>query len=201
MTTGGGVLVASLRVATSALAQSLLGFHASVPVPTSAYDIWSVGVVLLEMVLGRRDVFAPSARVHAILARRLAGQPPEVLQRAAFLTALADYCIYSPEHSVWLDNDETAFSWRDAPLVLTHTDGIGLQPVTCGLQAFNATLVRHDPLRLGIRDPWGLRLLWRLLQWDPRRRISAHEALQHVRSMCGAPVVLGVRRIAACESR
>ena len=159
------------------LRQALLDFQDNIPVPSHAFDMWSTGSIVLEMLLGTRAAFQAPPRVQAILQKRLAGKP-RLLRRATYLAALASFCIFTPEHTLWLDDEHA--SWHDVPgLPLRPEDG--KQPSTCGVRAFNTTLVHRDPLGLGFGDNWGLRLLWRMLQWDPRRRITAKEALAHVR--------------------
>ena len=49
----------------------------------------------------------------------------------------------------------------------------------CDLGVFQEVIRRKDPLGLGFDDLNGLRLLRRLLAWDPRARISAADALKH----------------------
>eukprot|EP01031_Cornospumella_fuschlensis_P030402 gene30402-36731_t len=69
------------------------------PYPPS-YDVWSVGVLFLELVLGTGDVFNVDQRTSAMLAQRIGryrvGKAREQawMQRAILLASLADYCIY-----------------------------------------------------------------------------------------------------------
>jgi len=37
----------------------------------------------------------------------------------------------------------------------------------------------RDPYGIGFEDKWGVKLLRRLLTWNPRERISAKKALGH----------------------
>lgn len=72
-------------------------YHSSFP---PSYDIWSVGVLFLELVLGTGDVFNVDQRTSAMIAQRIAryrvGRDKEQawIQRAILLASLADYCIY-----------------------------------------------------------------------------------------------------------
>ena len=142
---------------------------------TPAYDVWSVGVVALELLLGRSDVFSLAPRAQALLYHRLRDKSEAVRAKAAILTSMAELCVYSPEHDTpRVDSEEVE-------------DHVASPPSSCGLAQFNATLRRRDSFGKGFEDHWGLRLLWRLLQWNPERRISAAAAQHHV---CGPRVVV-----------
>lgn len=50
---------------------------------------------------------------------------------------------------------------------------------TCGLEELSRAILKRDPLALGLRDKWAIDLLSKLLQFDPMKRISMDEALDH----------------------
>ncbi|ETP23719.1 serine/threonine protein kinase [Phytophthora nicotianae CJ01A1] len=147
-----------------------------------AYDLWSVGVVFLEMVLGSPQVFLISPRErakldvvlgaqqrrqrHNIHIRRTSKEDAESGWRtkAYLLHVLTqEFCIFQPGsrqlRSLW--------------------DKYALVSESCHFGRFNQTVVERDPLKRGLEDSWGLDLIWRLLQWHPSQRITAKEALQH----------------------
>jgi len=64
-----------------------------------SYDIWSLGVVFLEMILGTTD-----SRTRAIMERRLFKKSKQFKQRAFFLQALSEYCFYVPPLSTSEEN-------------------------------------------------------------------------------------------------
>ncbi len=66
-------------------------------VPTS-YDMWSIGVVILELILGTPEVFTLNQRTRAVLAHELERGKVDPARREdiLFLTSLADMCIYHP---------------------------------------------------------------------------------------------------------
>lgn len=53
---------------------------------------------------------------------------------------------------------------------------------------------QRDPLDKGFSDKWGLHLLSRLLQWDPRLRITAQEVTAHANATHLWPHPMGVER-------
>ncbi|KAG7391656.1 Protein phosphatase 2C-like domain-containing protein 1 [Phytophthora pseudosyringae] len=143
-----------------------------------AYDLWSVGVVFLEMVLGSPQVFLISPRERAKLDVVLDAQQRRRRHRhdseedaesgwrtkAYLLHVLTqEFCIFQPGprqlRSLW--------------------DKYALVSESCHFGRFNQTVVERDPLKRGLEDSWGLDLMWRLLQWHPSERITADEALQH----------------------
>ncbi|CAI5705775.1 unnamed protein product [Peronospora effusa] len=143
-----------------------------------AYDLWSVGVVFLEMVLGSPQVFLISPRERAKLDVTLDAQrrkyrhrhgseedPESGWRTKAYLLHVLtqEFCIFQPAprqlRSLW--------------------DKYALVSESCHFGRFNQTVVKRDPLKRGLEDPWGLDLMWRLLQWNPSDRLSAKEALQH----------------------
>ncbi|KAL4109919.1 hypothetical protein PRIC1_001613 [Phytophthora ramorum] len=146
-----------------------------------AYDLWSVGVVFLEMVLGSPQVFLISPRERAKLDVVLDAQQRRHRHRrgkhdseeaaksgwrtkAYLLHVLTqEFCIFQPAprqlRSLW--------------------DKYALVSESCHFGRFNQTVVERDPLKRGLEDSWGLDLMWRLLQWHPSERITAQDALQH----------------------
>jgi len=62
-------------------------------VPSPSFDTWSVGVLLLELLLGTRSVFTVDQRSRALLSWEYRSAPPEDLERALFAAALSDFCI------------------------------------------------------------------------------------------------------------
>ncbi len=67
--------------------------------PTS-YDMWSIGVVVLELILGTPEVFTLNQRTQAVLAHELdrgrGGEERINNEDILFLASLADMCIYHP---------------------------------------------------------------------------------------------------------
>ncbi|KAJ0404127.1 hypothetical protein ATCC90586_007383 [Pythium insidiosum] len=129
-----------------------------------AYDLWSVGVVFLEMVLGSPQVFLISARERARVDATLRHESDDVKRKSYLLHVLTqEFCIFRPS------SHELRALWNQYALV---SDG-------CHFGRFNTTIVQRDPKRRGLFDRWGLDLMWKLLQWHPAQRISAQDALEH----------------------
>ncbi|CEG38718.1 serine threonine protein kinase [Plasmopara halstedii] len=140
-----------------------------------AYDLWSVGVVFLEMVLGSPQVFLISprerAKVDAVLdtqqrlQREKQSDDKSGLRTKAYLLHVLtkEFCIFQP-------GSRQLRSLYDKYALVTES---------CHFGRFNQTVVQRDPLKRGLEDIWGLDLIWRLLQWHPSERISAKHALQH----------------------
>ncbi|EEY59250.1 protein phosphatase 1L-like protein [Phytophthora infestans T30-4] len=147
-----------------------------------AYDLWSVGVVFLEIVLGSPQVFLISPRERAKLDVILDAQQRHQRHNGR------------GRHS---SREDTESRWRTKAYllhVLTREfcifqagsrqlrslwDKYALVSESCHFGRFNQTVVERDPLKRGLEDLWGLDLIWRLLQWHPSERITAKRALQH----------------------
>ena len=123
----------------------------------AAYDMFSVGVVALEVLcLGTPKVFASvDGRTRASVTRQLQGASEETKELALRVRALLELCVTPP-----LEID-------------------GLLSWECTEDALAARLASRDPTGLGVHSKWALRLIRRLLSWDPERRPTAEQALTH----------------------
>lgn len=86
-----------------------------------SYDIWSVGVLFLEMVLGTSVVFEIDGRTKAILEKKMARKSKAYKQRAYFFQALGEYCFYSQYRECTEVDTMKAISRRD-PLKMEFQD-------------------------------------------------------------------------------
>ena len=123
-----------------------------------AYDVWSAGILGLELFLGTADVFALSPADLAAARRSAAGAGlgADATELLLALKRLAGWCI--------------------APLAPGGKASMATQ--RCGEAALAAALRAQDPLGQGV-DIWALRLLRRMLSWDASQRLSAARVLQH----------------------
>jgi len=144
----------------------------------ASYDSWSIGVVALELLLGTPNVFSVDQRTTALLTYRLQkeGASSHDIQRALYLAALSQFCIYVPTTesngiSYWpLRRGDPLF---DVNFVKTKNK--------CTIKDFHSALRARDPLGIGFDDGANtlLHLVWRLLAWNPLERLSPSEALDH----------------------
>ena len=129
----------------------------------AAYDMWSVGVVGLEVLcLGTPKVFASvDGRTRASVTRRLQGASEETKELALRVRALLELCVM--------------------PQRMMHpgSEIAGLLSWECTEEALAARLASRDPTGLGVHSKWALRLIRRLLSWDPELRPTAEQALTH----------------------
>ena len=125
---------------------------------TDKYDMWSLGVLTTELlVLGSPKAFSQvSRKTRLILERELRGLRPEARAVAYRLRAMLELCILPPEVNV-------------APLLSWE----------CTETALMAAFRSRDPLGAGFATVWELRLVRKLLSWDPSERCSAGQALEH----------------------
>jgi len=70
-------------------------------VKPESYDSWSIGVVILELLLGTPHVFSVDKRTTAILTMKMKdeGAGDRDIEKALYLAALAQFCIYRPASS------------------------------------------------------------------------------------------------------
>lgn len=112
-------------------------FH---PNPKS-YDMWSLGVVFLEMILGTPKVFQISQRTQAVMNSRLKERDPHVRAHAYLFRAFVEYCIFEPEPSA--DEKFRALA-RSQQCNETH---------------LAEKIKEFDPTKLGMEDIQGIRLI------------------------------------------
>jgi serine/threonine protein phosphatase PrpC len=142
------------------------GGKADVHVPSPMADIWSAGVLFLEMLLGTRAVFTVDQRTRALLTWKMRHETEEELERVLFVAALADFCITSPNSNA--DNEDNRRSRR--------------KPAGCTNRDVLAALHRRDPLEIGFYSLLGIDgidLLRKILRWKPEDRLTASQALDH----------------------
>ncbi|KAK4418314.1 putative inactive protein kinase [Sesamum alatum] len=136
---------------------------------TAKYDMWSVGVVILEFILGSPNVFQINSVTQALLNQHLKGWNDSLKELAYKLRALMEMCILIPGISSKLRQN-----WG--------TNGQGSSsPVSwkCSEEYFSYQIQNRDPLKLGFPNVWALRLVRDLLRWDPEDRLGVDDALKH----------------------
>mmetsp|Transcript_18856 Transcript_18856/g.47617 ORF Transcript_18856/g.47617 Transcript_18856/m.47617 type:complete len:368 (-) Transcript_18856:237-1340(-) len=162
---------------------------------TAPYDVWSAGVVWLEMLLGTPHVFQVGARTRAMLDARLqlsAQLGAEGRQRLFLLRGMMELCIYPP-----LPAPKPASDRRRE-----GGDSAGRQaPVqwSCSDTAVMELLAARDPSGRGLPSVLAARLLRAMLQWNPAARPSAEEALRH--AVFSSPLAPGDEELLECAAR
>lgn len=136
-----------------------------------SYDSWSIGVTLLEMLLGTPNVFSIDKRTTQILTNKMlkVGASKEDIRKALYLASLSQFCIYVPTTESWpLRPGDPLFQ---ANIVKS----------TCTLKDFHYALRARDPLGIGFDESINslLQLILDLLSFDPKTRMTAKEALNH----------------------
>ncbi|BBH10266.1 Protein phosphatase 2C family protein [Prunus dulcis] len=132
----------------------------------SRYDMWSVGVVMLELILGSPNVFQISSHTRILLDRHIKGWNEGLKELAYKLRSFMELCILIP--GSFLRHHRT-------------TSQAGASPASwkCSEEFFSHQIKSRDPLKLGFPNVWALRLVRQLLLWDPEERLSVDDALQH----------------------
>ena len=125
---------------------------------TDKYDMWSLGVMMAEILtLGSPRAFSQiSRKTRLTLERELRGVHPQARLVAYRLRAMLELCIVPPDTQV-------------APLLSWE----------CTETALMNAFKERDPLGVGFESVWALRLVRKLLSWDPSQRPSAARALEH----------------------
>ena len=160
-----------------------------------AYDLWSAGVTMVEMIVGSADnVFRIDARVKARIEARVeeAAHAERRAQQRARQAAGLDA---SDEDASSVDSDAAwhqTLARRKEKAVLFRalveyciapdpaTDESASRSVeSCSDASFQRLLQRSDPLGIGAPSLLSIDLIRRLLQWHPAARGTAAEALAH----------------------
>ncbi|XP_071717678.1 uncharacterized protein [Rutidosis leptorrhynchoides] len=135
---------------------------------TTKYDLWSVGVVVLELIIGSPNVFQINAITRALLDQHLEGWNEGLKELAYKLRSFMELCILLPgsssKHLSWGRNGKSLgspASWR------------------CSEEFFSSQIKGRDPLKIGFPNVWALRLVRQLLVWDPEDRLTIEDALRH----------------------
>ncbi|KAL7113000.1 hypothetical protein ACP275_04G035700 [Erythranthe tilingii] len=134
---------------------------------TTKYDMWSVGVVMLELILGSPNVFQINSITQALLDQHLKGWNDSLKELAYKLRALMEMCILIPGVSSKLHQNWSTKS-SSSPV-----------PWKCSEEYFSHQIQSRDPLKLGFPNIWALRLVRDLLRWDPEERLGVDDALRH----------------------
>lgn len=151
------------------LSQHWLYFH---PDQAHVYDMWSVGIVMLELVLGTPHVFQISSRTRVLLDQQLEGMDEAAKNTIYLLRAYLEMCILLPGIPPQHHHHHQSGT-------IEKSEEARLAAWKCTEESVMQQIKQRDPLGIGMPDIWALRLLRELLQWYPGDRISVDEALKH----------------------
>ncbi|XP_066340144.1 uncharacterized protein [Miscanthus floridulus] len=132
------------------------------------YDMWSVGVVMLELMVGSPHVFQISDRTRILMDQRLEGWSEQTKELAYKLRSYMDLCILVPGIS-------SQHHGSGGP----EQGQFGLASWKCSEESFAHQVKIRDPLKIGFPNLWALRFARQLLVWHPEDRLSVDEALNH----------------------
>lgn len=139
------------------------------PSLTLKYDMWSVGVVMLELIVGSPHVFQISTRTRALLDKHLEGWSEEIKELAFKLRSFMEMCILIPGSS-------PQNHWDSG---LKDHSRVWPASWKCSEEFFSQQVKSRDPLKLGFPNVWAMRLVRQLLVWHPEDRLSVDDALRH----------------------
>ncbi|KAJ3697501.1 hypothetical protein LUZ61_001206 [Rhynchospora tenuis] len=133
------------------------------------YDMWSIGVVMLELIVGSPHVFQLSGRTRALLDQQLEGWGESTRELAYKLRSYMELCILIP--GISSQHHQGSYSF----------DHSGASPASwkCSEESFSQQVKMRDPLNLGFSNILALRLARQLLVWHPEDRLTVDEALSH----------------------
>ena len=150
---------------------------------SAAYDIWSVGVMLVELVIGTSKVWGVSDRARSIIEALLPQEDAAVKEMAFTLRSMADLCVFVPELGDELPTADGAAGSAEQRKARRAAKRAGAKGQTadaaCGDAEMASSLQQRDPHGVGLPSASGRDLLRRLLAWEPTERIMASEALEH----------------------
>jgi len=118
------------------------------------YDMWTIGQIIMELVLGTQNVFGSHTVETKKILRELVirmGITDHVLMR---VIALSEFCIAVPGLPLYSSSQ-------------------------CSNQSFWEYVKGRDPLHLGFMDSSLMHLVRQLLAGNPNQRLTAQEALNH----------------------
>jgi len=155
------------------------------------YDVWSLGVVWLELLLGTPHVFQVSARTRAMMDVKLhlEHKPEEERQRIYLLRGMMELCVYPPEPSSsrrHRGSSSGSLNAEQQQQQAGEAAGEEAEPAgppvqwSCSEPALLHLLSSRDPTGRGLRSVAALRLLRSMLHWHPTERPTPAEALRHV---------------------
>jgi serine/threonine protein kinase len=171
-----------------------------------SYDIWSIGVIFLELILGTEEVFSVDQRTAAMIQHRMRGASDFKIKLgihdyflpfihflfgnhhyiAMLHASWAEYCIYVNDSSDGSPTTALKGVVHNKHAVEQYSEFESLHPLSSShegpgstLEAMSRAILRRDPLGVGYLDYWGLDLLVRLLRWQPGDRLSLKRAVHH----------------------
>ena len=107
-----------------------------------SYDSWSIGVLILELLLGTPNVFSVDQRTTTLLTNKMnkEGASEEDIQRALYLAALSQFCIYVPTNK-----SDKSWPLREGDPLFKAS----IVKTTCTIHDFHSALRARDPLGIG----------------------------------------------------
>lgn len=108
-----------------------------------SYDIWSVGVLFLELILGTPQVFQIDSRTCSIIEKQMNPTSEQNDRfKACLFQAMIEYCVFDPVSLYNADLQQRAVSLKE-----------------CDENDMNSALRKWDPLGLGAPSRWCLLLI------------------------------------------
>ncbi|CAK9082942.1 unnamed protein product [Durusdinium trenchii] len=144
-----------------------VGLRGDGPWRNRSYDMWSLGVLLLELILGTRDLYHVDDRRWLKEEFQLHKNVPEErrAQGTAGWGALLELLEQVSHDNARMPSSRKGFKYR-----YKRVKDSG---------CFDCSTRRQDAAGVGLPNAAGRDLLRRLLSWDPNERIQAQDALKH----------------------
>ncbi|KAF7457448.1 serine/threonine protein kinase [Cryptosporidium felis] len=163
------------------------------------YDIWSIGILMLQMIWGRIDVFSILIddsefqhivkrvifHVKQILAKQdlYKLKEEEIVEDIIYRLSLMRFCLLEPQETNNGNKIDVLIS-RSLQKAIKQSINSSLHDVVgitrnCSEEEFEDFVRKHDPAGIGLEPSEGLDILKKFLRPRRKERISVKEALKH----------------------